>query len=178
MVFSERDCEFLPEDVRLSVAKPAESQMADARLAAYKLLSSASHALYLTYPVVDVTHQKCYPSAVLAQIQRTFPEAETLHQKCASLEPSYYSVTMHAAYYQYVQNYAAHNADTASIEQLLIFCRDTETSGETCRAAFRRCPAVFDFQSGTDAAVSGQYHAAFCIFAGTLSEMSVPVLLQ
>ena len=71
MVFSERDCEFLPEDVRLSVAKPVESQMADARLAAYKLLSSASHALYLTYPVVDVTHQKCYPSAVIAQIQRT-----------------------------------------------------------------------------------------------------------
>ena len=120
MVFSERDCEFLPEDVRLSVAKPAESQMADARLAAYKLLSSASHALYLTYPVVDVTHQKCYPSAVIAQIQRTFPEAETLHQNCASLEPSYYSVTMHAAYYQYVQNYAAHNTDTASIEQLLL----------------------------------------------------------
>ena len=113
MVFSERDCEFLPEDVQLSVAKPAESQMADARLAAYKLLSSASHALYLTYPVVDVTHQKCYPSAVIAQIQRTFPEAETLHQNCASLEPSYYSVTMHAAYYQYVQNYAAHNTDTA-----------------------------------------------------------------
>ncbi|MFR4392863.1 MAG: PD-(D/E)XK nuclease family protein [Ruminococcus callidus] len=27
---------------------------------------------------------------------------------------------MHAAYYQYVQNYAAHNTDTASIEQLLL----------------------------------------------------------
>ena len=29
-------------------------------------------------------------------------------------------MTMHAAYYQYVQNYAAHNTDTASIEQLLL----------------------------------------------------------
>ena len=61
-VFSDRDCQTL-EEMELPVAKSKESQMADARLAAYKLLSSASHALYLTYPQVTVTQQKCYPSA-------------------------------------------------------------------------------------------------------------------
>ena len=120
MVFSERDCEFLPEDVRLSVAKPAESQMADARLAAYKLLS-----LCLPCTVSDLSCGRRDSSEVLPVCgDRTdtadVSEAETLHQNCASLEPSYYSVTMHAAYYQYVQNYAAHNTDTASIEQLLL----------------------------------------------------------
>lgn len=76
-VFSDRDCQTL-EEMELPVAKSKESQMADARLAAYKLLSSASHALYLTYPQVTVTQQKCYPSAVTAQMQRMFPGAETL----------------------------------------------------------------------------------------------------
>ena len=73
-VFSDRDCQTL-EEMELPVAKSKESQMADARLAAYKLLSSASHALYLTYPQVTVTQQKCYPSAVTAQMQRMFPGA-------------------------------------------------------------------------------------------------------
>ncbi len=117
-VFSERDCRIL-EELELSVAKPQESQMADARLAAYKLLSSASHALYLTYPNVNVTHKKCYPSSVIAQMQRMFPEAQTLRQSCAALGTSYYSVTMHAAYYQYVQNYTEQSADTAAVGQLL-----------------------------------------------------------
>ena len=117
-VFSDRDCQTL-EEMELPVAKSKESQMADARLAAYKLLSSASHALYLTYPQVTVTQQKCYPSAVTAQMQRMFPGAETLRQSCSSLGTSYYSATLHAAYYQYVQNYAEQSADTASVGALL-----------------------------------------------------------
>ena len=93
-VFSDRDCQTL-EEMELPVAKSKESQMADARLAAYKLLSSASHALYLTYPQVTVTQQKCYPSAVTAQMQRMFPGAETLRQSCSSLGTSYYLSLIH-----------------------------------------------------------------------------------
>ncbi|MFR3811304.1 MAG: PD-(D/E)XK nuclease family protein [Ruminococcus callidus] len=66
-----------------------------------------------------MTQQKCYPSAVTAQMQRMFPGAETLRQSCSSLGTSYYSATLHAAYYQYVQNYAEQSADTASVGALL-----------------------------------------------------------
>lgn len=71
-VFSDRDCQTL-EEMELPVAKSKESQMADARLAAYKLLSSASHALYLTYPQVTVTQQKCYPLRSRHRCSGCFP---------------------------------------------------------------------------------------------------------
>ena len=104
-IFSEKD--FLKmEKVKIPVAKPKEAQMADARLAAYKLLSAASHTLYLTYPLVDITQQKCYPASVLLQIQRMFPRAEALKQQCIAFCGSYYATTLHAAYYRYVQDYS------------------------------------------------------------------------
>lgn len=118
-VFSERDCLTL-EQMELPVVKSKKDQLADARLAAYKLLSSASHALYLTYPSVNVTQQKCYPSAVIAQILRMFPDAVKLKQTFAEQGNAYYAVTLHAAYYQYVQNYIVQSHDTASIRQVLL----------------------------------------------------------
>lgn len=118
-IFSERDCLTL-EQLKLSVVKPRETQLADARLAAYKLLSSASHALYLTYPCVNITHQKCYPSTVIAQILRMFPEREDLKQTCSAQGSAYYAATLHAAYYEYVQNYMENTSETASIAQVLL----------------------------------------------------------
>lgn len=118
-IFSEKD--FLKmEKVKIPVAKPKEAQMADARLAAYKLLSAASHTLYLTYPLVDITQQKCYPASVLLQIQRMFPRAEALKQQCITFCGSYYATTLHAAYYRYVQDYSEYGSDTASIEAVLM----------------------------------------------------------
>lgn len=118
-IFSERDCLTL-EQMKLPVVKSKEVQLADARLAAYKLLSSASHALYLTYPCVNITHQKCYPSSVIAQIQRMFPEGADLKQTCGAQGSAYYAGTLHAAYYEYVQNYTENTPETASIAQVLL----------------------------------------------------------
>jgi ATP-dependent helicase/nuclease subunit B len=117
-IFSQRDCSALAA-LNLSVVKPKEVALADARLDAYKLLSAASQQLYLTYPVVDVSHQKCYPSAVLTQIQRMFPNENSLKQNAKALGCAYYAGTLHAAYYQYVQNFGENTEDTASIESFL-----------------------------------------------------------
>ena len=80
--------------------------MADARLAAYKLLSAASHTLYLTYPLVDITQQKCYPASVLLQIQRMFPRAEALKQQCIAFCGSYYAMPPIIAMYRIILNMA------------------------------------------------------------------------
>lgn len=118
-IFSEKDCAAL-EQFELPLVKSKAAQSADARLAAYKLLSASSHALYLTYPTADVSHQRCYPAAVLTQIQRMFPNAPTQKQTCAQQGSAYYAASMHAAYYRYMQDYAEHSSDTVSIEQVLM----------------------------------------------------------
>lgn len=118
-IFSEKDCVTL-EQFSFSIVKSKPEQMADARLAAYKLLSSASQTLYLTYPCVDVSQQKCYPATVLTQIQRMFPYAKKIKQTSKALHSAYYATTLHAAYYRYIQDYAAYSTDTASIEQVLL----------------------------------------------------------
>lgn len=118
-IFSERDCMTL-EKMKLPVMQPKESQLADARLSAYKLLSAASDALYLLYPRVDITQQKCYPSAVLAQIKQMFPDVSTKEQTCAAYGSAYYATTLPAAYYQYIQDYASYSSDMCSMEQVLL----------------------------------------------------------
>lgn len=118
-IFSEKDFAAL-EQIQLPVFKSKNAQLADSRLAAYKLLSAASHALYLTYPTVDVSHQRCYPASVLTQIQRMFPASPHMKQTCRQQGSAYYAVSMHAAYYRYIQDYAEHSEDTASIEKVLM----------------------------------------------------------
>lgn len=118
-IFSERDCRRL-EQIQLCMVKSKVEQLADARLAAYKLLSAASQELYLTYPCADIAQQKCYPSAVLTQIRRMFPREEGLVLNCTALGSTYYATTLRAAYYRYIQDYASRTAETASIERLLL----------------------------------------------------------
>ena len=118
-IFSERDCKTL-EQMELPVIQPKETLLADARLNAYKLLSAASDALYLLYPCVDITHQKCYPSSVVSQIRRMFPMGSNAPQTCEAYGSAYYATTMPAAYYRFIRDYTAHTADTCSIERVLL----------------------------------------------------------
>lgn len=117
-LFSEKDCLTL-EQMDFPVLKSRETQLADARLAAYKLLSAASQDLYLLYPHVNITHQKCYPAAILTQITRLFSRTKQLSQSCSDYDSTYYAVTMRAAYFQYIQHYSDHTPGTESIRSLL-----------------------------------------------------------
>jgi len=119
IIFSESDCLTL-ENLNVTVKKSKETQMIDARYSAYKLLSSASHTLYLTYPQYDIAQQKCYPSPVIAQIQKMFPSNSAQTVRCADLGSAYYATTLHAAYYYYIQNYAEYSTEMRSIEQILL----------------------------------------------------------
>lgn len=117
-IFSEKDCHTL-EHYALPIVKSKTEQIADARLAAYKLLSAASQSLYLSYPTVDVSHQQCYPAAVLTQIQQMFPNTPQLKQTSTEQGSIFYASSLRAAYYRYIQDYTLCSSDTASIEQVL-----------------------------------------------------------
>ena len=117
-LFSQRDCLEL-EKQHLILQKRKEGQLADARLAAYKLMTSASHALYITYPKVNVAHQKCYPAAVVEQIEQMFLNTESFVLTREKLGPAYYACNMRTAYYQYVQNYAEQSVQLKSIFKIL-----------------------------------------------------------
>lgn len=118
-IFSERDCAIF-EQINLPVTASKETQLADAQFSAYKLLSSASDALYLLYPRIDLMQQKCYPSTVVNQIKEMFPNDCDEPKTCAAFGCAYYATTLPAVYYQYVQNYTLHSSDTRSMEQVLL----------------------------------------------------------
>ncbi len=117
-IFSEKDCMTL-EALHLPVVESKEVQLADARLSAYVQLSAASQQLYLLYPSMDAAQQKCYPSAVITQIIRMFPQETRHKQYCAQMGTAYYATTLQAAYYQYVRNYDVDEPDVKSMAQIL-----------------------------------------------------------
>ena len=145
------------EKVKIPVTKPKEAQMADARLAAYKLLSAASHTLYLTYPLVDITQQKCYPASVLLQIQRMFPRAEALKQQCIAFCDNIACRLLSLCtglfwiWLRYCQHWSSFDAGS-------ILSKAPAPFGKSCakRAGKSRGSAVSSEESGFDAAIFGK----------------------
>lgn len=115
-IFSERDCAKL-EKCNVLVANSKETQIIDARFAAYVQLSAPSQELFLSYSLTDTSQKKMQPSEVVRQICQMFPNGSV--KRCADYGSAYYATTLPAAYYQYVQNYTLQDIDTKSIEKVL-----------------------------------------------------------
>ncbi|MBQ8688532.1 MAG: PD-(D/E)XK nuclease family protein [Ruminococcus sp.] len=120
-LFSERDRLQL-EQCGISIGQPPELSAADERLAVYKILSSASEALYLCYPLTDSGDKKCSRSSVLDLALSLFENSRDMLVTQKQLTASYYAVTRQAAYYHYVQDFSRRNEDIAAIQMLL--CKD------------------------------------------------------
>ncbi|MDE7104649.1 MAG: exodeoxyribonuclease V subunit gamma [Ruminococcus sp.] len=101
----------------IEISRTLSELVASERLIVYKALSTASDRLYLTYPCSNLKGQLKYPAPIVDQIQKMFKENLLITED--SLTPDFYAVTMHAAYYHYMQNRALNNTETASIEKLL-----------------------------------------------------------
>lgn len=105
-------------DKGIDLARPLSDLIASERLIVYKSLSSASDKLYLTYPLSDLAGQAKYPSQVIDQIRKMFPNELLLTE--GELSPEHYAVTYHAAYYHYMQNRADNSPVIASIGKVLL----------------------------------------------------------
>ncbi len=105
-------------DRGIEIARPLSDLRASERLIVYKSLSTASEKLYLTYPLSDLSGQAKYPSQVIDQISKMFPDTLLLTEN--DLTPEHYAVTYHAAYYHYMQNRADNSPVIASIREVLL----------------------------------------------------------
>lgn len=104
-------------DKEIKISRTLPELVASERMIVYKALSTASDRLYITYPLSDLKGQARFSAPVIEQIQKMYKEKILIKEE--SLSPDFYAVTMHSAYYHYMQDRSLNNTSTASIEKLL-----------------------------------------------------------
>ena len=119
-LFSESDKLKLSKN-GIEISRPLSDLIASERLVVYKSLSAASEKLYITYPLSDLSGQAKYPSQVVGNIISMFKDKKIL-LRADDLLPHFYAVTMHSAFYHYMQNRAADSTEAATLNHVL--CTD------------------------------------------------------
>lgn len=117
-LFSEADKQKLSES-GVEISRPLTDLIASERLVVYKALSSASEKLYITYPLSDLSGQAKYPASAIDSIIRMFGN-NSIRIIEAEVPPHYYAVTLHSAYYHYMQNKSLNNVSVESVRSVLL----------------------------------------------------------
>lgn len=126
-LFSETDKMRLAKQ-GIEISRPLSDLIASERLVVYKSLSAASERLYITYPLSDLSGQAKYPCQPVDQILTLF-KGQKLRITESEIPPHYYAVTLHSAFYHYMQNRDSKSESVASIKKVLL--SDTEYSRRT-----------------------------------------------
>ncbi len=116
-LFSEPDRQKLA-DMKISISTPIEDMIAAERLVVYKVLSSASEKLYISYPLSDLSGQSKYPAQPVDSIIRMFGERVRLTENDIPLH--YYAATLHSAFYHYMQNRNSDTVSAATVREVLM----------------------------------------------------------
>ena len=116
-LFSEADKQRLSLS-GIEVSRPLSDLIASERLIVYKSLSAASHQLYITYPLTDLSGQAKYPAQAVEMVMKMFGRDDMLLTG-NDIQPHYYAATMHSAYYHYMQNRDRTSVPIASIKRVL-----------------------------------------------------------
>lgn len=117
-LFSEKERLQL-EDIDIIVSKSPQEYISDEKLAVYKTLSSASHDLYLTYPLSNVANEKILPSLVVSQALSFFNNSNEIIKTKQDIKSDYYAVTLQAAYYHYVRNFSKMTKEISAMQYVL-----------------------------------------------------------
>lgn len=132
-LFSETDKRSLADN-GIELSRPLSDLIASERLIVYKALSTASDALFLSYPLADLSGQVRYPAQVIDQTMKMFGSRDMLISE-SDITPDYYASTLHSAYYHYMQDRSADTRETASIREVLT--RDPDYRRRLSRALSR-----------------------------------------
>lgn len=116
-LFSEADKQKLSKH-GLEVSTPLSELIASERLVVYKAMSAASDKLIITYPLSDLSGQAKYPAQIVDGIIKMFGSKD-IRTRSDALPPHYYAVTMHSAFYHYMQNISKSTPSVAAIKKLL-----------------------------------------------------------
>lgn len=117
-IFSESDKQKL-SDGGIEIARPLSDLNASERLVVYKSLSASSEKVFITYPLSDLSGQAKYPAPVVDSIIKMFGN-ENIRLMGDDISLDYYAVTVHSAFYHYMQNRSENNRYTASIKKILM----------------------------------------------------------
>lgn len=79
LIYTQQELKQL-EQLHILTGNSMEYLMAEELLAVYKTISSASEALYLTYPLSDVSQQESYPATTIASILSLFQNGSDLQK--------------------------------------------------------------------------------------------------
>ena len=117
-IFSDMDKRKLAE-IDIEISRSVSDLIASERLVVYKTLSYARQKLFVTYPLSDLEGESKYPAQVIDSIIKMFGDDGILITK-EDISLDYYAVTLHSAFYHYMQNINVNNKYTSSIRKILI----------------------------------------------------------
>lgn len=118
LIYTQQELKQL-EQLHILTGNSMEYLMAEELLAVYKTISSASEALYLTYPLSDVSQQESYPATTIASILSLFQNGSDLQKSSKSIDSSYYAVTFPATYSRFIQEYAKQDESIVTMQAML-----------------------------------------------------------
>jgi len=116
-LFSENDKLRLSKS-GIEISRPLSDLIASERLIVYKSLSAASERFYITYPLSDLSGQAKYPAPPVDQILSMFGKEVLVTEQ--DIPPHYYGVTMHSAFYHYMQERNSDSVSVASLKKILM----------------------------------------------------------
>ena len=116
-LFSEADKQVLTQH-KTRISRPLSELIASERLIVYKAMSSASHRLFVSYPLSDTSGQEKYRAQPVDQLRSIFGAKLRIITE-EHLSPGFYAVTPHAAFYHYMLSRSDRSSDIASIELIL-----------------------------------------------------------
>ena len=117
-LFSEAEKSKLAEN-GIELSTPLAELIASERLVVYKSVSAASDKLYITYPLSDLSCQAKYPAQIVDRIISMFGD-ESIRSSGSSISADYYAVTLHSAFYHYMQEIKSADTAVASLKELLM----------------------------------------------------------
>lgn len=117
-IFSETDKQKLSQ-TGIEISRSLSDIIASERLVVYKALSSASEKLFITYTQSDLSGNNKYPAPVVDNIIKMFGNTSILFTS-KDITLDYYAVTLHSAFYHYMQNINDNNKYTSSIKKILM----------------------------------------------------------
>ncbi|EWM53403.1 PD-(D/E)XK nuclease family protein [Ruminococcus flavefaciens] len=117
-LFSDADRSKLAEN-GIELSTPIAELIASERLVVYKALSAASHRLFISYPLSDLSGQAKYPAQIVDRIIGMFRD-NSLRKTDEDISVDFYSVTLHSAFYHYMQERSNGSVEVVSIKKLLM----------------------------------------------------------
>ncbi|MDE5583851.1 MAG: exodeoxyribonuclease V subunit gamma [Ruminococcus sp.] len=116
-IFSESDKQKLSQK-GIEISRPLSDLTASERLVVYKALSSASEKIFITYTLSDLSGQAKYPAQAVDNIIKMF-DNDKIRLTSSDITTDYYAVTMHSAFYHYMQNITENTSVVSSIGEIL-----------------------------------------------------------